>query len=427
MTLLHGRTLLPYSRGDQLPLLCLRVAALALTSSLFAVEAALPQMQPTLSEPHAGLQKLALQELAPESQSSDIQDPASRPADSSSSSASGGAGAVQASSLAPVSAFPDDPFAPGPFTAASFSLPASSKSSPEGPPRPLSVFAPAVPAGGDASSQTVPATAPVVVFVHGFNLKPQFYSQLFAHLATHGILVIAPLMYDFCNDPDASGEIQCAASTISWLKSNFSNHHSVESPILPADFNRLCIAGHSRGGKVAFGVALRLGIEDVGVKAVFVLDPVDGMSNTTQTPPPILKHQPSSLHLGAPVLVVGTGLGPCGKWRIFPACAPQRMGHSFFYSDSAAPAYHVRGKDFGHMDMLDDVTDGAMGKLTYVACKNGPARKPMRTFCAGISVAFMKGVFEGQHDAFVNLLKQPAGFPIDVDEIFVRDGVNVLE
>jgi len=60
-------------------------------------------------------------------------------------------------------------------------------------------------------------------------------------------------------------------------------------------------------------VALKLSGVSVAVQAVLVLDPVDGTNNTSQTPPPILRHKPDSLHLGAPVLVVGTGLGPLGE------------------------------------------------------------------------------------------------------------------
>jgi len=82
-------------------------------------------------------------------------------------------------------------------------------------------------------------------------------------------------------------------------------------------------------------VALKLSGVSVTVQAVLVLDPVDGTNNTSQTPPPILRHKPDSLHLGAPVLVVGTGLGPLGKLGCYLPAPQPGWGTSSFLKTAA--------------------------------------------------------------------------------------------
>lgn len=194
--------------------------------------------------------------------------------------------------------------------------------------------------------------------------------------------------------PDTNEEIKATAEITNWLSKGLAR---LLPPDVKPNLKKLVLAGHSRGGKVAF--ALALGKSDVAPPKFSVLigiDPVDGMDKGKQTPPPVLTYTPHSFNLdGMPVLVIGSGLGEVKKNALFPPCAPKGVNHEDFYNECCKPAYYFVAKDYGHLDMLDDDTKGVRGKTTYCLCKNGESREPMRKFVGGIAVAFMKAYLDG--------------------------------
>lgn len=267
----------------------------------------------------------------------------------------------------------------------------------EPPPKPLLIAAPSK--AGDY---------PVVVFFHGYLAENSFYSQLFQHVASHGFIVIGPQLYTI-SGPDTTGEINSAAAVIDWLAGGLS---SALPPNVRPDLTKVSISGHSRGGKVAFALALGHAKTSLPLATLIAVDPVDGMGVGKQTPPPILTHRKNSLRASAPVMVIGSGLGEVPRNPLFPPCAPRGVSHAAFYDECAAPACHLVARDYGHTDMMDDVTRGARGLATRVLCASGEARAPMRRFVGGAMVAFLKRWVEGRPEFLDGIRERPEVAPV---------------
>jgi chlorophyllase len=192
--------------------------------------------------------------------------------------------------------------------------------------------------------------------------------------------------------PDATDDIKSTVATANWLSEGL---HYLLPPHVQPNLRKLGLAGHSRGGKTAFAVALEKAATSLNFSALIGIDPVDGMDKGKQTPPPVLTYVPHSFHLDMAAMVIGTELGEMKKNPLFPAPAPKGVNHEDFFNECQKPACHFLVKDYGHVDMLDDDTKGIRGKATYYLCKNGKSRKPMRRFVGGIVVAFMKAYLLG--------------------------------
>ncbi|XP_010256172.1 PREDICTED: chlorophyllase-2, chloroplastic isoform X2 [Nelumbo nucifera] len=262
----------------------------------------------------------------------------------------------------------------------------STRSPSVAPPKPLLIATPS--AAGEF---------PILVFLHGYLLYNSFYSQFILHIASHGFIVVAPQLYTAAG-PDTSEEIKAAAAITDWLADGL---QSVLPEHVQPCLSKLGLAGHSRGGKAAFALALGLVTggtstsSSLKFSALMGIDPVDGMGKGKQTPPPVLTYVPRSFNLDMGVLVVGSGLGQVKRNPLFPPCAPKGVNHEDFFNECRPPAFYFVVKDYGHADMLDDDTKGIRGKATYCLCKNGKSREPMRRFVAGIVVAFMRAYLEG--------------------------------
>ncbi|XP_004296571.1 PREDICTED: chlorophyllase-2, chloroplastic-like [Fragaria vesca subsp. vesca] len=258
---------------------------------------------------------------------------------------------------------------------------------------------------------------PVLLLLHGFLLSNSFYSQLIQHIASHGFIVISPQLYTIAGS-DTSDEIKSTAAITNWLSEGL---QSLLPPHVHANLNKLALAGHSRGGKVSF--ALALGKEGITTSlkfsALIGIDPVDGMDKGKQTPPPVLTYVPHSFDLeGMAVMVIGTGLGEVKRNPLFPACAPKGVNHEDFFNECRKPACYFVAKDYGHLDMLDDETKGVRGKATYCLCKNGKSREPMRKFVGGVVVAFIKAYLGGDSNELMAISE--AGYdaaPIELQSV----------
>ncbi|XP_027117367.1 uncharacterized protein [Coffea arabica] len=231
---------------------------------------------------------------------------------------------------------------------------------------------------------------PVLLFIHGYLLYNSFYSQLVQHIASHGFIVIAPQLYSMAG-PDTTEEINATAEIANWLSEGLQN---LLPPKVQANLSKLALAGHSRGGKVAFGVALGKAVTSLKFSALIGIDPVDGVEKGKQMPP-ILTYNPHSFNLDMAVSIIGSGLGELRSNFLFPPSAPKGVNHKDFYNECQKPACYFVARDYGHLDMLDDDTSGLRGKATYCLCKNGESRDPMRRFVGGIMVAFMRNYLEG--------------------------------
>lgn len=252
---------------------------------------------------------------------------------------------------------------------------------------------------------------PVVLVFHGFLLRNHHYSQLLQHVASHGFIVIAPQMYNVCG-ADASQEIADAAAIVDWLPGRLTQLFPEPLSYVRPNFDKLALVGHSRGAKVAFGLALGLSKTSLNVCAIAGLDPVDGRDVGHLTTPPILRFSKHSFELQLPILIVGAGLGSQRRNALFPPCAPDGVNHRAFFFECSAPAFYFVAPEHGHMDFLDDRPQGFRGKLSHCPCKNGTARAPMRRFAGGLLVAFLQAAMFSDTASLQHLLENPSRSPV---------------
>lgn len=250
-----------------------------------------------------------------------------------------------------------------------------------GAPAPLRIHAPT--AAGDYA---------VVVFQHGFLSRNDYYDEILSHVASHGFVVVAPQMYEpglgvLLGSPSAAEEAVLAGDVLDWLRAQLG---AVTG--LGVRTDRIGIAGHSRGGKVAWLAALA---RPERVVAIAGIDPVDGTGGPLGNQDRVVTGE---FALDAPALVLGTELGG--------TCAPEGDNHEQFFSASRAPAWHVVALGQGHGDMLDEPAAVEAGRL----CAAGADRPGMRHLTAGLMVVLFRGALQGGAAA-LTLLGDSAGEP----------------
>ncbi|KAK4492402.1 hypothetical protein RD792_003207 [Penstemon davidsonii] len=189
---------------------------------------------------------------------------------------------------------------------------------------------------------TTNGTYPVLLFCHGFYLTNTWYSSLLQHIASHGYIIVAPMV----------------------------RLHSVLPNNVNRDDDKLALSGHSRGGKTAFTLALAIKNTPSKFKALIGIDPVAGSSSSMQLPPKILQYIPRSFDMSIPVAVIGTEYGN-QRLGLIPPFAPDGVNHLEFFSESKPPVCYLLANGYGHCDILDD---WIAGYLSYI-CKSGKGSK----------------------------------------------------
>lgn len=215
---------------------------------------------------------------------------------------------------------------------------------------PVTAYLPTLPAG---------ATAPLVIFLPGFQLTTDNYAGTLEHLASHGFVVVG------ANPPagfTSANHIEMAAdgrAVIDWATGSAPFAASV-------DATRIGASGHSLGGKLATFITM----DDDRVDALFAIDPVDGDPNPLGIPsadrPDLVPSRGADLTVAVGFL--GETTSATGG---FMPCAPAAQNFTQFYmAATAAPwaaQWDVTGAD--HMDFLDDPMCG----VTCSLCPDGPA------------------------------------------------------
>lgn len=250
-----------------------------------------------------------------------------------------------------------DPYIPGSFPITSIDLDRCEQNAP----LKLRIVAP-----------TTPGTYSVIVLQHAFQITNHAYDQIASHMASHGFVVILPRMYDagigpLIGMPTAAIETERAAVVIDWIPSQVDRLPNVE-----LNNARIGLAGHSRGGKVAFGVA-NGGASRIA--ALAGIDPVDGTGGPGGNQPRVVN---GPFNFNIPTLILGAGLGG--------ACAPDGDNYVQFFDACPSPSILVIAGDYGHGDMLDEET----AALAASVCQSNTDREPMRRLTAGLLVAFFR-------------------------------------
>lgn len=273
-----------------------------------------------------------------------------------------------------------DPYAPGPLPVRTVRVARCEHDAPV----PLLVLAP-----------QDPGAYPLVLFQHGFITRNEAYGEILRHLAGHGFVVAAPQMYEpglpaLFGRPSAAEESVIAAQVLDWLPAGLAAALGYA-----ADTTRVGLAGHSRGGKVAW---LLLTADPSRAQAIAGIDPVDGRGGPMGNQARAVQ---GPFGFSLPTLVVGTGLGG--------DCAPAGDNHEQFYAASRPPAWHIVVPGQGHADMLGDGTASAAAAV----CPSGPDRPGMRRLTAGLLVAFFRASLQGDVAAY-EYLTDSASMPLPV-------------
>ncbi len=234
---------------------------------------------------------------------------------------------------------------------------------------------------------------PVVIFQHGFTASIKGYETVMTHLASHGFVVVVPQMYppgDFYNVPTPEEEATVGSEIITWLEDSIQTIVPVN-----ADMGLLGLCGHSRGGQIAYRMALQ---DTDTLKALAGVDPVDALAMFGQTP--VIR---GPLSFTIPTYILGTGLGPIVV-DDFLACAPEEIGPRHFYEANPHPSWLITATENGHADMIDEED--------YVEfCPGGPDRDGMRALTAGTLAAFLSGTLQGNPGALA-VLSDTASMPV---------------
>ena len=239
---------------------------------------------------------------------------------------------------------------------------------------------------------------PVIVFQHGFGGSIKSYETISEHLASHGFVVVLPQMYGpgFQGAPTATEEATLGLDVLSWIEDNINDFIPVH-----ADTTRLGLAGHSRGGQVAYRIALQRAEK---VKALAGVDPVDATAMSNDT---LIVTGPLTFDI--PTYILGAGLGPIpvegGVFEI--PCAPPEVGYNHFFGNNPSPSWLVVATTHGHADMIDEEDYGEF-------CPGGPDRDGMRALTAGTLAAFFSGILQGNEEALL-LLSDVNAAPVPVE------------
>ncbi len=241
---------------------------------------------------------------------------------------------------------------------------------------------------------TAAGAYPLIVLQHAFQITNHSYDQIAAHIASHGFVVILPRMYDpgigpIIGMPTSELETERASVVVDWLPPRLERLPGVE-------FNNVNIGlvGHSRGGRVAFGVAVA-GNERVA--ALAGIDPVDGGGGPGSNQAGITA-EPFTFDI--PSLIIGAGIG--GN------CAPEGCNYVQFFDACPSPSTLVIANDYGHGDMLDEET----AALAASVCLANEVREPMRRLTAGLLVAFFRARL--QNDPPTSVQIEPEAIPAAV-------------
>ncbi len=169
----------------------------------------------------------------------------------------------------------------------------------------------------------------VIVFFSGFMVSPWSYRSLFASIVSDRTSIVAPQMYrrgpgPLAGRPSPSEEAEQGVRL-------------VDHVVATRGADEVWLAGHSRGGQVAWRAA-----EHVDPDGVVVVDPVDGAGRHPTT----LAATAEPATFTARTLVIGAGLE--GR------CAPAAVNHLHFAAAAPPAATHDVIPSMGHGDLLDD-------------------------------------------------------------------------
>ena len=201
----------------------------------------------------------------------------------------------------------------------------------------------------------------IIVFFSGFMVSPWSYRSLFTSIVSVGTSIVAPQMYRRGLGP--------LAGRPSSREEADQGIRLVDEVVATRRPDELWLAGHSRGGQVAWRVAAH-----VDPHGVVVIDPVDGAGRNSTT----LDAAAAPATFTARTLVIGAGLGD--------RCAPTAVNHEHFAAAAPTGSTHTVIATMGHGDILDD----RPARTSRLLCGGSPDPRHERTTVADLVEAFIE-------------------------------------
>eukprot|EP00241_Pyramimonas_parkeae_P019601 CAMPEP_0114327088 /NCGR_PEP_ID=MMETSP0059-20121206/30107_1 /TAXON_ID=36894 /ORGANISM="Pyramimonas parkeae, Strain CCMP726" /LENGTH=308 /DNA_ID=CAMNT_0001456177 /DNA_START=145 /DNA_END=1071 /DNA_ORIENTATION=- len=216
---------------------------------------------------------------------------------------------------------------------------------------------------------------PAVIFNHGTSLMATDYKDLLSHVASHGYIVMAPQIYNplAVVTTSVKTEQAKALATQVWVAQNISS--CLPAGVSVDSSQGVFVAGHSRGGGVAYLTATERPHTAPAVAGYIGVDPVDTKLCARET---------AHLQRGQAWFT-----GRASDRRSLRAhLKAQTIAE--FYSESTAPSWHVVADAAGHMDLLDDQL-GWISRTAMNVCKQSKLqRSQVRPWLGGLIVAFLQ-------------------------------------
>lgn len=208
---------------------------------------------------------------------------------------------------------------------------------------------------------------PVVIFHHGFQLKPEDYASYGQHLAQWGIIVVMPEMPGGVLGLGAPNHVELKgylSAVIDWAIAD-AGAGTVGTLKGRANGQAIGLAGHSMGGKISVFLAT----QDSRPRAVFTIDAVDAAGG----PVPLSEEDYPSVApemmatLAIPSVFLGETTNATCEGFLCQACAPEAENFHQYFLAAPAPSIEIEVVGANHMSFLDDPNCG----ITCSVCSEG--------------------------------------------------------
>lgn len=259
---------------------------------------------------------------------------------------------------------------------------------------------------------------PVVIFHHGFLLSGSEYTSYAEHFASWGYAVIVPdVSTNIFGGPTHTQLKEILMALIDWIESyNDDAAHPLSDAIDP---ERIAVAGHSLGGKIAFLTAT----EDTRIKAIMGIDPVDAQGGPFPRPEsdfPSVTPELMDLIM-VPSIVLGETTNATCEGAFCQACAPEADNFQQYFVHAVAPTIEIEMVNANHMSFLDNPNCGTACDL----CPSGADDPTVtRRLSHGYLTAFLNVVLKSdmQSATYLDGSRIPLGLDPALVNIRARNG-----
>lgn len=181
---------------------------------------------------------------------------------------------------------------------------------------------------------------PLVVLAHGFQIAPSQYDGYLRRLASFGYVAMTTTYPTSLVGNDNPRQAAALAGAIDWALADAALAGRV-------DRDRIGVAGHSLGGKVALLAATR----DARIKAAFLLDPVDSGGPLGCREPSCVRVRTRLATLAIPTAYLGE---TTDARALLQACAPAADNFLVLHAASRSPSLAITALGANHVSFLDD-------------------------------------------------------------------------